>query len=742
MNKRLHKWLATLFAALLLCSLLPTASVAAQEANLIQNGDFEQGTANWKLSGTSEIAAKAAKEGGYGLHVTGDGGWNDYGKTATFAVEAGAEYLLEWDAKVLSGGMYVYFKKCTASGGSPSDMISGQYYSAGSSWKSNAYAFIVAENVEYMYLEFSGSGKGEAYIDNIKLTKKRAPSHDGYVYNGDFETGEASGWKLSGTTALTAKAANGGNYGLHLVGDGGWNDYGTTNVFAVREGVSYTVSYDAKVLSGNLCVYFKRCTASGGSVSDLRSGIYHDPATQWNHYTETFTVPEGAGYVYLEFSAGGSGGEVYLDNVHVEKEGGEDPIPNAILTGGQTSVADVSVSNKALAFRFDVKARGTVIDNRNVYQPTTATVTPFADRDGDYSLVRAGALVTNNDAIGVDPHAFTHAAIDGKKVVDVNAAYLCDVGADAFSFAVRIRNIPATALDQNVYARPYYIYEVEGEEVLVYGSTKSDNYNHVSTPKTHIKVLAIGNSFSHDAMYNHLYQVLESAGYQKIVLANLNIGGCSLDTHWNNINNDKASYTYYKNAGGKWTQTNNYKLSVALAEEEWDYITIQQVSGSTGLPGTFGNLNNILTYLSEHKPNPNAKILWHMTWAYDPATGNASFADYGKDQMTMYNAILDTTQDKIVNHPLIDGIIPSGTAIQNMRTSSLTDALLCDGDGYHLSAEYGDYIASLTWYAYLSGDDVAGLAYQTSSISRYRDEANQAVMNAIRNPFEITPCKN
>ena len=51
-----------------------------------------------------------------------------------------------------------------------------------------------------------------------------------------------------------------------------------------------------------------------------------------------------------------------------------------------------------------------------------------------------------------------------------------------------------------------------------------------------------------------------------------------------------------------------------MEEEDWDIITIQQASGDSDMPETYGNLQNILDYIHEHKTD--AKIYWHMTWAY------------------------------------------------------------------------------------------------------------------------------
>ena len=63
-------------------------------------------------------------------------------------------------------------------------------------------------------------------------------------------------------------------------------------------------------------------------------------------------------------------------------------------------------------------------------------------------------------------------------------------------------------------------------------------------PPKSLKILAIGNSFSIDAM-QYLYQIAEDAGVEEIVLGNLFVGGCSLSQHMDHANNDLAAYDYY-----------------------------------------------------------------------------------------------------------------------------------------------------------------------------------------------------
>ena len=60
-----------------------------------------------------------------------------------------------------------------------------------------------------------------------------------------------------------------------------------------------------------------------------------------------------------------------------------------------------------------------------------------------------------------------------------------------------------------------------------------------------IRILAIGNSFSQDAIENYLHQLAEASGKQTII-ANMYIGGCTLERHYNNAQNNTAAYSYRK----------------------------------------------------------------------------------------------------------------------------------------------------------------------------------------------------
>lgn len=62
-----------------------------------------------------------------------------------------------------------------------------------------------------------------------------------------------------------------------------------------------------------------------------------------------------------------------------------------------------------------------------------------------------------------------------------------------------------------------------------------------------MKILSIGNSFSQDA-HKWLREIASNHGME-LETANLYIGGCSLQTHWENLVNDNAHYELEWNGG-------------------------------------------------------------------------------------------------------------------------------------------------------------------------------------------------
>ena len=318
-------------------------------------------------------------------------------------------------------------------------------------------------------------------------------------------------------------------------------------------------------------------------------------------------------------------------------------------------------------------------------------------------------------------------------------------------------------------------------EVTIYGDTRSNNYakaaNISTADKTKpIKILSIGHSFSKDVMTTNLYNMFKEGGYTDVTIGYLYMAGCSMPKHLYNIQNNLAQYEYSKNNSGTWVTKNNTAALTALKEEDWDFVTVQSspdyIGGqsisnfSLGInndgdkitlssPQTeYEAMDQITDWIKANATNANVKIDYHMIWSFsqgcdlwsgmyhkDPNTGKYS-------QIVMYNNIVNITQDKVQNHEDINRVIPSATAIQNVRSSfmgdnfNMPDATQGGSDGYHLN-DYGDYVAALTWYCHYSGDNATIMAGYTSNekVSLTNEEflaIAEAVNNAVDVPYAVT----
>lgn len=276
----------------------------------------------------------------------------------------------------------------------------------------------------------------------------------------------------------------------------------------------------------------------------------------------------------------------------------------------------------------------------------------------------------------------------------------------------------------------------EGSKILTCSACGDSRTEAIPATKT-LKVLAIGNSFSSDAT-EYLWDIAKDGGVEKIIIGNLYIGGCALEKHYTNIKGNAGAYTYYKNTNGKWTSTANVSVQKGLADEEWDIVTVQQASGSSGVESSYTPLKKILEFIAENEPN--ADVYWHLTWAYQQDSTHSSFPTYGSDQMKMYNAILKAYNSKVKVQESIVGTIPSGTAIQNLRSSYIGDTVT--RDGYHMSYDYGRYTVALTWFAYLTGGDVDKIDWLPTSyksvLQDHLPAMREAVKKALDKPFEVT----
>ena len=253
-----------------------------------------------------------------------------------------------------------------------------------------------------------------------------------------------------------------------------------------------------------------------------------------------------------------------------------------------------------------------------------------------------------------------------------------------------------------------------------------------------LKLLAIGNSFSEDAIEQNLFELAAAAGHQ-MVIGNMYIGGCSLERHWGNAQSNKPDYDYRKiEIDGKMTRTANYTLDKALRDEQWDYVSLQQVSQLSGMYNSFQPyLDSLIAYVRARVP-ATTKLIWHVTWAYAQNSTHGGFANYDRNQDKMYRAIVEGAQRLKKENAQFSLFVPVGTAIQNARTSFVGDHL--NRDGFHLDLVLGRYTAACTWFECLFGTKVVGNRYAPKGLDKAQKAVAQwAAHLAVELPFECSP---
>ena len=229
-----------------------------------------------------------------------------------------------------------------------------------------------------------------------------------------------------------------------------------------------------------------------------------------------------------------------------------------------------------------------------------------------------------------------------------------------------------------------------------------------------IKVLAIGNSFSEDAVENYLYELAAAQG-DSLVIGNAYIGGCSIDRHLDNLKTGKTDYAFRKIVGGKKTDTKKSRLDSIIVNEPWDIISLQQASPLSGQPDSYKNLGELKRMVQELATNPDVEIVWHLTWAYPQKSRSGAFKSYGSSQETMYKAILNTAKQELPKVS-ISRCIPSGITVQLAR-EDLGDCM--NRDDIHLSLSLGRFAAACTWCEFLTGKSILYNTYWPDDVSGF-----------------------
>ena len=209
-------------------------------------------------------------------------------------------------------------------------------------------------------------------------------------------------------------------------------------------------------------------------------------------------------------------------------------------------------------------------------------------------------------------------------------------------------------------------------------------------------VLTIGNSFSEDST-RYLHGIARADGVN-LQVANMYIGGCSLERHYRNMLSEEKAYELQYNG-----ERTNFSISIkeALLNRAWDIVTLQQVSNLSFNYQTYTPyLEELVKYVRRYAPK--ARIYIHQTWAYEAGSDRLlNMARFGTPE-DMLSGIVQA-YDKAAQTIGADGIIRSGELFARLLQNGIRRI---HRDTFHASCGLGRYALGLLWYHTLCGRDV------------------------------------
>ena len=273
----------------------------------ITNGDFEIGkAANWtNLWGSSTVEMVAGNNSDYAIKGTASGSYNIVYQEV--AVTPNTDYVIMANSKDSSSSA-LWIKNAGGNG----DIIN-KSFNSGSTWAPTSVTFNSGSN-STIWVGLMGITAGATYtVDDIFMFEKKAASNDGYIVNGDFETGTTEGLSPSQQTTVSRDAAKDGNFGLQMMGNGGWGGVGLWTITGLQAGATYKFEMDMKAVEqGFNWTLWQDSTSSGVKYA---SGYFS--TKEWTTIEKEFVANSSTAVLNINGGGNGNAETVYLDNLKI-----------------------------------------------------------------------------------------------------------------------------------------------------------------------------------------------------------------------------------------------------------------------------------------------------------------------------------------------------------------------------------------------------------------------------------------
>lgn len=217
-----------------------------------------------------------------------------------------------------------------------------------------------------------------------------------------------------------------------------------------------------------------------------------------------------------------------------------------------------------------------------------------------------------------------------------------------------------------------------------------------------MKLLLIANSFGVN-LQTYAKDIAKVNGLE-LDIYTLYIGGCSLDNHVKNIEENNKAYELFANGS---STHNMVSIKEALEMDKWDIISLQQASHFSGIIDMYyPYFEKVFNFVKSIRPE--SKIVFHKTWAY------SNFNPFKYQEVPNWCPIfkfknaeemkkgIDFCTDKIANEFGVDTIIRSGDVVE-LAMEKLGDCY--DEYGFHMNY-LGNYLIGLNLVKLLTGKKI------------------------------------
>ena len=250
-----------------------------------------------------------------------------------------------------------------------------------------------------------------------------------------------------------------------------------------------------------------------------------------------------------------------------------------------------------------------------------------------------------------------------------------------------------------------------------------------------LRILAIGNGLSAEVCAQDLYGFFEAGG-QPVVLASATVLKSDFAQQAALAKSGEDAFHYVKRIGHG-NETSERSLAQILKDERWDVVSFQTQSAKAARRETIDpGLGQLLKYVRKRVPK-GARLMFFQTWPY-ARQSTKHWMMFGHNNVDMDPLLASVSEEFCGKYGL--GVIPIGTAIQNLRSSFNMSGDVTHAD--HLNCTIGSYTAAATFYEAVTGRDARELTevYKPYTLENHvrREMAAKCAHFACLDPFKMT----